>query len=290
MKSPAFQFYAAEFLVDENVVLMTNQEIGCYIKLLCYCWREGSIPSDTDKIARLCGEDGSAMAQLWLAIGKCFELAITDPSRLVHPRLEAERKKQEEYRKERSESGKKGAKAKWGAASGEDGSAIKEPIAQPMANDGSSSSSSSSIKTKDQKPSSAKFADEDFQVAEWMFSKILELNPTAKPPNLKTWANDVRKIRVIDQKRLEDIRALFAWANADLFWQANILSPGKLRQKWDELTIKQRARASPRSPPNKPFSKEANRERYWQEAAEAAERLQREREIDITGESTRLDS
>lgn len=37
MKSPAFQFYAAEFLADENVVLMTNQEVGCYIKLMAYC-------------------------------------------------------------------------------------------------------------------------------------------------------------------------------------------------------------------------------------------------------------
>ena len=35
-KSPAFQFYASDFLVDENVNLMSNREIGCYIKLLCF--------------------------------------------------------------------------------------------------------------------------------------------------------------------------------------------------------------------------------------------------------------
>ena len=142
-KSPAFQFYAAEFLADENVVMMSNQEVGCYIKLMAYCWREGSIPSDITKIGKLCGENGSAMAQLWLSISCCFSSASTS-DRLIHRRLETEREKQEKYRFERSESGKKGAKAKWNNELHIDGSAITEPIAQPMANDGSSSSSSSS--------------------------------------------------------------------------------------------------------------------------------------------------
>jgi len=145
-KSPAFQFYAAEFLADENVVMMSNQEVGCYIKLMAYCWREGSIPSDISKIGKLCGEDGSAMAQLWLSIGCCFRSASTS-DRLIHKRLENEREKQEKYRAERSESGKKGAKAKWNNDLAHHGSTIAQPMAQPMATDGSSSSSSSSTST-----------------------------------------------------------------------------------------------------------------------------------------------
>lgn len=145
---PAFQFYPADFLADENVVLMTNREIGCYIKLMCYCWREGSIPADAQKIARMCGEDGSAMADLWLAIEPCFIEAIAEPGRLVHPRLEQERVKQKDFRKERSESGKKGAKARWGKGktknSSAKGTAMAKPKAEPMAKDGSSSSSLSS--------------------------------------------------------------------------------------------------------------------------------------------------
>ncbi|CAB4216076.1 Protein of unknown function DUF1376, partial [uncultured Caudovirales phage] len=122
-KSPAFQFYAAEFLADENVVMMSNQEVGCYIKLMAYCWREGSIPSDIPKIGKLCGEDGLVMAQLWLSIGCCFSSASTS-DRLIHKRLENEREKQEKYRAERSESGKKGAKAKWNNDLVNHGSAI----------------------------------------------------------------------------------------------------------------------------------------------------------------------
>ena len=33
---------------------MSLEEEGCYIRLLAYCWREGSIPSDLDKLSRLC--------------------------------------------------------------------------------------------------------------------------------------------------------------------------------------------------------------------------------------------
>lgn len=155
MKSPAFQFYAAEFLADENVVLMTNQEVGCYIKLMAYCWREGSIPADTNKMARLCGEDSLAMAQLWTAISKCFVESLADDCRLVHPRLEKERSKQDEHRKERAESGKRGAEKRWGAKMEQshskshdsaNSSANSSAIDLPMANDGSSSSSSSSNK------------------------------------------------------------------------------------------------------------------------------------------------
>ena len=143
-RSPAFQFYPAEFLADANVVMMSNRELGCYIKLMCFCWREGSIPSDVSKLAKLCGEDGSAMADLWIAIGSCFDSAINDPSKLVHHRLEKERQKQEEHRKERAESGLKGAKSRWNNHLKKDSSANGSAIEQPMANDGSSSSSSSS--------------------------------------------------------------------------------------------------------------------------------------------------
>lgn len=149
MKSPAFQFYAAEFLVDENVVLMTNREVGCYIKLMAYCWREGSIPSDVAKLARLCGEDGNAMVELWQNISVCFGFVESDPSRLIHPRLEAEREKQENHRNARAAAGKKGAEAKWAKDRKEDGNAMN----LPMAKDGSSSSSSvnSSSKSKRQR-------------------------------------------------------------------------------------------------------------------------------------------
>lgn len=82
------------------------------------------------------------------------------------------------------------------------------------------------------------FSDEDNRCAEFIFSKIRELNPTAKPPNMKKWAESVRLMRERDNRTHREIIELFTWANNDQFWKTNILSPQKLREKWDSLVIK----------------------------------------------------
>lgn len=138
-KPPAFQFYPSDFLSDENVVLMNNAEVGCYIKLLCFCWKQGSIPGDVVKLAKLCNEESDSMAQLWTAIKPCFQNGDID-GRLVHQRLKRERQKQDDFRQERSESGKKGADIRWKKKKG--GSGIAQPLPEPLAKNGSSSSSS----------------------------------------------------------------------------------------------------------------------------------------------------
>lgn len=150
---PSFQFYAKDFITDEDVVLMPNQAVGCYIKLLCHSWLEGSIPAEIAKIAKLCGETPDVMAQLWLAISSKFVELADKPSRLVNPRQETVRKTQQEYRLERAASGAKGAKARWDKRSTDfrnDGSANSfangSAMEQPIAKDASSSSSPSSFK------------------------------------------------------------------------------------------------------------------------------------------------
>jgi uncharacterized protein YdaU (DUF1376 family) len=95
-KSPAFQFYPKEFLADANVAAMSLEERGAYITLLCFCWNEQAIPSSPDKIARILGVKPSRMAKLWPALSHCFVASYGD--RLVHPRLQKEREKQEKFR------------------------------------------------------------------------------------------------------------------------------------------------------------------------------------------------
>ena len=128
-RPPAFQFYPADFLADENVVLMSLPEVGAYIKLLCFCWREGSLPSNVDSLARLVGCDGSAMASYMAKLSACF---IERDGRLFNSRLEKELQKQVEFHSERSEAGKAGAKARWGKKMHIHSKAIAEPIAEPM--------------------------------------------------------------------------------------------------------------------------------------------------------------
>ena len=262
MKTPAFQFYPADFLADENVALMSNREIGCYIKLMCYCWREGSIPSDINKIARLCGEDGSAMADLWLAIGLCFESAKNDPTRLVHPRLESERSKQSEFKSERSSSGKKGAEARWGKGSKGNGSANGSAIKEPMAKDGSSSSSSSSereLSNDNSSPIPPK-TDAAFEQAWGAYPKRNGSNP--KQPALVAWRARI-KSGFSPGEMLDGVTRYAKWCaatgktggekvmQAKRFFGANaeFLNDWKLPEPW--VTTNERPQATDNSVPAK---------------------------------------
>lgn len=83
-----------------------------------------------------------------------------------------------------------------------------------------------------------KYSPEDEACARWLFDRIRKTNPDHKPPNIATWANDVRLMRERDKRTHREICELFGWAHDDKFWCANILSPAKLREKWDQLNIK----------------------------------------------------
>jgi hypothetical protein len=129
VRAPAFQFYPADYLADMRIRMLSWASRGLYIDLLCYCWREGWIPSDSSAIAQLCHCHDTAIIEPCLAL---FFPHPDDPGKLIHLSLEAEREKQKAFREERKASGIKGAVKRWGR----DSSAIKEP----MAKNGSSSS------------------------------------------------------------------------------------------------------------------------------------------------------
>lgn len=111
-KSPAFQFYPADWLSDANVQLMDLATEGAYIRAICYCWREGHIPSDPEELQQLIGKeklDSKQMAKLQ----NCFQIDPETDGKLFHPRLKLERSKQRKNSKIRAISGKLGAEKRW---------------------------------------------------------------------------------------------------------------------------------------------------------------------------------
>ncbi|MDY0929097.1 replication protein [Enterobacter sp. CFBP8995] len=76
---------------------------------------------------------------------------------------------------------------------------------------------------------------DDLKAAEWMFCKVVTVAPTAQEPNWPAWSNDIRLMRNALNVSHHEICELFKWANADHFWQTNVMSPAKLREKWDTL-------------------------------------------------------
>jgi len=94
----------------------------------------------------------------------------------------------------------------------------------------------------DKKP---KYSPEDLKTAEWIFDRILLINPNNKKPNFDSWANHVRLMREVDNKSHSEICEVFNWANKDNFWRSNILGPKKLRDQFDKLSIKMKQVAAP---------------------------------------------
>ncbi len=129
-KPPAFQFYADDFL--GGVVAMNNEQRGLYITMLCIQWNNGGVTKDDFESL------SSAMAQpLAKRVLSKFKLASDDLYK--NERMEIERVKQSEFRANRSESGKAGAKTRWHSHS----SAIAQPMANTMAKHSSPSPSPS---------------------------------------------------------------------------------------------------------------------------------------------------
>ncbi|EJQ2490444.1 helix-turn-helix domain-containing protein [Salmonella enterica] len=97
---------------------------------------------------------------------------------------------------------------------------------------------------------------DDLTCAQWIWKKIVSLYERAaetdgelvrpKEPNWTAWANEIRLMRVQDNRTHKQICELFSRANRDSFWCRNILSPSKLRGKWDELSLKLSTATTPR--------------------------------------------
>lgn len=110
-KPPAFQMYAKEFLSDANQAGMSLQESGAYARLMCYEWNEHGkgLPDDAVRCGYMVGATPAQMRRMWPALRGCFVPHQTLEGRIVHPRLEKERAKQQAYRDEQAEKGRQSA-------------------------------------------------------------------------------------------------------------------------------------------------------------------------------------
>jgi len=93
----------------------------------------------------------------------------------------------------------------------------------------------------------------EYQLAEYLFEKIQENNPTCKKPNLQKWAAGMDKILRIDRRPPAEVKEIITFAQRDSFWCSNILSPDSLRKQYDRLKLQMRnnlTRASPKAKNN----------------------------------------
>lgn len=58
-KPPSFDFFPDDFIA--GTYHLPAEAVGIYVRLLCYQWNNGSIPSDETELARIAGVDANAM-------------------------------------------------------------------------------------------------------------------------------------------------------------------------------------------------------------------------------------
>ncbi len=142
--------------------------------------------------------------------------------------------------KRRADAGSKGGVAK--ASKSKQMLANASKSKQNLANLADNDNKNDNKNDSDSKNDKYKYSESDLSIAHDFFNLILIINPKNKKPNFDVWADDIRKIREIDKREDHEIVRVIKWANSDRFWRTNILSPKKLREKWDMLVIQETAK------------------------------------------------
>ena len=141
-KAPAFQFYADKFITGTSH--FSAEQVGAYIRLLCFQWETGYIPADVTMQARIAGCNKKAITEV-------LKKFVNTDKGFINERLETARQEQLKYKESKSNAGKIGNQKRWkkdnnviAEVSHCDNSAISKNIAEPIANNRSSSSTTSS--------------------------------------------------------------------------------------------------------------------------------------------------
>lgn len=99
-RSPAFQFYPADWLSSARVRCMTPEQKGAYIDLLAYQWLDPdcSLPDDDSELAVLSGLGEVGWKGSSSTLRGCFKYRSSSPPRIANERLRCELQKQAEWR------------------------------------------------------------------------------------------------------------------------------------------------------------------------------------------------
>jgi uncharacterized protein YdaU (DUF1376 family) len=114
-QSPAFQFYAGDWISDPNRMKLSLEEQGAYVLLYCHCWRGYKIPFDYEVMSRMLNCRTEKIEKIYPKIKHLFE-EKKDKDGITYLyciQAEEERKEQAKNRRKRSVAGKLGAKKRW---------------------------------------------------------------------------------------------------------------------------------------------------------------------------------
>lgn len=167
-KAPAFQFYPRDFLSDERVLVMDCAARGAYITLLAVAWLEGSLPVDETALIRLAQTTPREWKRIRENVLSCF---YQQDGRYLQKRLEVERQKQEAFRQQASNAGKRSAERRLNARS--------TPVEQTYQREGNGNPTLLSSSSSSESPKPPEGAGEAWELWRELTTKH---RPAACPP------------------------------------------------------------------------------------------------------------
>lgn len=139
---PAFQEFASDMLANINFRSMSLAERGMLYTIRLELWVNGSLPDNTERLARVLGLTSSEVAATLPALRPFIE---TRDGKIVSPELESYREHLAERRRRQSEGGKKAA----------DVTNTKRKDRKPASGDSAGTPSSTPSSTSSGNPSSS---------------------------------------------------------------------------------------------------------------------------------------
>ena len=107
-----FPFYAADWLADDRVQAMTNEERGVFVTLLAHAWRaDATLPKDRTRLARMARVSRDELeALLDGVLGECW---IETDDGLSNPKLTRVLEEQTEKSRKRTDAARKANESRW---------------------------------------------------------------------------------------------------------------------------------------------------------------------------------
>jgi hypothetical protein len=78
-----------------------------------------------------------------------------------------------------------------------------------------------------------------------LLADLIAANGSLRPRITDKWVTDMDRIMRLDGREPWAVEAIIHWCQHDPFWRANIMSPHKLRQKFDQLRLQAERQSAP---------------------------------------------
>ena len=137
MKLPSIPLFTDTFSAE--TVHLSNEQVGIYIRLLCFAWTKNAKPFKEKDAMRICQcRTKDCELRVMEVLTEFFIINKKgDDFIFTHKRITKEYEYLQKYYLNKSESGKRGASKRWNGANGESMAPIPSPIPIPKNNNNS---------------------------------------------------------------------------------------------------------------------------------------------------------